>query len=200
MVLQCVVVSGAVVYNVDSRYTVDLPEGFRQVGENEFVADDESEFSVSFEDNTEEQLCIADMSDKDINTYIEDMKATGNAAFEEYAVNGSVEILSAEKIKHSNGQYALDIRLQSQYTSDGETIVRYHKILGFSCVENKITFVYTVADEDDLNNLDGAFDSIVINEKKVESKLDKITTVAFYAGIFVVMVLVVILFVKRRIK
>jgi hypothetical protein len=63
---QCVVVSGAALYEGDSRYTIDLPEGFSQMGDNNFTADDESGFSVTFEDNVEEQFSVADMSEKDI--------------------------------------------------------------------------------------------------------------------------------------
>lgn len=200
MVLQTVIFVSAGFYDGDSRYTISLPENFRQVGENRFRADDNSEFSVTFEDNKEQQFCVADMSDKDIDEYIKTMETESKALLKEVGVDGSIKIISAEKIKHSNGQYALVVSLETTYTVEGKTTVKYQKIYGFSCVENKMSFTYTVDDKKDLNGFDEAFDTIVVNEKKVESILDKLTTVAIYAGIFVVLLLVVIVFVKRRSK
>ena len=46
MALQCVIFVNAVVYDKDSRYTIDLPEKFQSVGENKFLADDKSNFYV----------------------------------------------------------------------------------------------------------------------------------------------------------
>ncbi len=200
IIIQCTVVSGAVVYDADSRYTIDLPENFRQTGANKFMADDESEFSVTFEDNKEEQFSVADMFEKDIVEYVKTMEENAAAVLAEYGVDGSINILSAEKIKHSNGQYALVLTIKSTYTIDGKVTVNYQKLYGFSCVDNKITFTYTVHNKDDLNGVDDAFDSIVIKEKEVESNMDKIKTVVFYVGIFIVLTVAVVLFVKRRTK
>lgn len=200
IVIQCVVFANAALYNNDSRYTVELPEEFQQVGENKFVADDASEFSVTFEDNKEEQFCVADMSDKDVEEYINTMESESKALLKEYGVDGSLNIISAEKIKHPNGKYALALIVESKYTVEGKTTVKYQKIQGFSCVENKITFTYTVDDKEKLNEGDAVFDSVVVNEKQVESKLDKIKTAGLYAGIIVIMSAVVIIFVKRRSK
>ena len=61
-----------------------------------------------------------------------------------------------------------------------------------------MSFTYTVDDKEKLNDFDESFDSIVVNEKKVESKLDKLTTVATYVGIIIVVLVLVIWFVKRR--
>ncbi len=200
MAFQCVVVSGAVLYDGDSRYTIDLPEDFRQTGDNKFISTDESELSVTFEDNKEEQFSVADMSDKDIEEYVKEMEKNAKDVLKEYAVDGSVKILSAEKIKHTNGQYALVMTLESSYTVEEKTTVNYQKVYGFSCVENKITFTYSVDNKDDLNNFDGAFDSVVIKEKEVESKADKIKTAIFYVGVIIATAVVVIIFVKRRSK
>ncbi|MBR4287779.1 MAG: hypothetical protein IKT55_08770 [Clostridia bacterium] len=200
IVLQCAVITGAVVYEGDSRYTIDLPEDFRQTGDNNFTADDESGFSVAFEDNVEEQFSVADMSKKDIEEYVKEMEENAKAILKEYDVDGSVKMLSAEKIKHVNGQYAIVLTVESSYTVDGKTTVNYHKVYEFSCVENKITFTYTVDKKDKLSNFDDAFDSIVIKEKEVESKLDKIKTAAFYVGLIIATAVVVIIFVKRRSK
>ena len=197
---QCVVVSGAALYEGDSRYTIDLPEGFSQMGDNNFTADDESGFSVTFEDNVEEQFSVADMSEKDIEEYVKEMEENAKAVLKEYEVDGSVKILSAEKIKHVNGQYAIVMTVETSYTVDGKTTVNYQKVYGFSCVENKITFTYTVDKKNKLSNFDDAFDSIVIKEKEVESKLDKIKTAAFYVGLIIATAVVVIIFVKRRSK
>ncbi len=146
MLLNCAVFTNAALYNNDSRYTIDLPEDFSQIGENKFRADDNSEFSVTFEDNKEEQFCVADMSDKDIDEYIATMETESKALLKEVGVEGSIKIISAEKIKHTNGRYALVILLETKYAVDGETTVSYQKIYGFSCVENKIIFTYTVDD------------------------------------------------------
>ncbi len=200
LVLQCVIISGAAIYDGDTRYTIDLPEKFRQAGDNKFSADDKSEFSVTFEDNKEEQFSVADMSDKDIEEYIKTMEAESKSVLEEFGVDGSINLISAEKIKHPNGQYALVITLETKYTVAGKTTVNYQKLYGFSCVDNKITFTYTVDSKEELNGIDEAFDSIIVNQQEVESKLDKIMTVAFYTAIVLVMILVVILFVKRRSK
>lgn len=200
IIFQTVVFVSAGLYDADSRYTIDLPEKFRQTGDNKFRADDNSEFSVTFKDNKEEQFSIANMNDKDIEEYIKTMEAESKVLFEEVGIDGSIKFISAEKIKHPNGQYALVITLETKYTAKGKTTVNYQKLYGFSCVDNTITFTYTVDSKEELNGIDEAFDSIVVNEQEVESKLDKITTVAFYAGIVVVMILVVILFVKRRSK
>ncbi len=196
--LQCTVFVGAGLYDEDSRYTIDLPEKFRQAGENKFQADDNSEFSVTFGDNKDEQFSVANMSDKDIEKYIKTLEAESKAVLEEFGVDGSIKIVSAEKIKHPNGQYALVMTLETKYTVEGKATVKYQKLYGFSCVDNMITFTYTVDSKEDLNGIDEAFDSIVVNEKEVESKIDKITTVAIYAGIVLVILAVVILFVKRR--
>ena len=198
IVFQCIVVSCAGLYDGDSRYTIDLPEKFSQIGENRFRADDNSEFSVTFEDNKEKQFCVADMSDKDIDEYIATMETESKALLKEVGVDGSIKIISAEKIKHTNGRYALVILLETKYTVEGKTTVKYQKIYGFSCVENKMSFTYTVDDKEKLNDFDESFDSIVVNEKKVESKLDKLTTVATYVGIIIVVLVLVIWFVKRR--
>lgn len=200
MVFQTVIFVSAGVYNGDSRYTIDLPENFSQIGENKFRADDKSEFSVTFEDNKEEQFCVADMSDKDIDEYIVAMETESKALLKDVGVDGSIKIISAEKIKHTNGRYALVISLETKYTVEGETTVKYQKIYGFSCVENKMSFTYTVDDKEKLNDFEDSFDSIVINEKKVESKLDKLTTVATYVGIIIVVLVLIIWFVKRRSK
>lgn len=200
IIWQCAFVANAVIYDSDSRYTVDLPDEYRQVSANKFATDDNSEFSVNFEDNKEEQFCVADMSDKDIEEYIETMEAESKAVLEEYDVDGSLDIISAEKIKHPNGRYALVIIVETKYTVDGTTTVNYQKLYGFSGVENKITFTYTVDDKERLNEADEVFNSIVVNEKAVESKLDKLKTVGFYAGVVLVLLVVVVLFVKRRSK
>lgn len=200
VVFQGIVMSGAALYDSDERYTIDLPEKFRQAGDNKFRADDSSEFSVTFSDNKEEQLSIRDMGDKAVKEYVDTMETEGNKLLKETGVDGSLKILSAEKIKHSNGQYALVMTVETRYAVEGKTTVKYQKLYGFSCVDNKITFTYTAANKDDLNSVDNAFNSIVINEQEAESNVDKITTAAFYIGIVAVTILVVIVFVKRRSK
>ena len=165
LVLQVTVFVSAGLYDADSRYTIDLPENFNQVGENQFRADDNSAFSVTFEDNTEEQFCVADMSDKDIEEYIKTMESETKAVLEDVGVDGSIKIISVEKIKHVNGHYALVITLETKYTVEGEATVSYRKIYGFSGVENKISFTYTVDDIEEINDFDKTFDTIVVIEK-----------------------------------
>ncbi len=200
LAFQCVVVSGAVLYDGDSRYTIDLPEGFSRTDDNKFTADDNSSLAVTFEDNKADKLSVADMSRKDVGEYVELMEEKANSVLKEYGVDGSIKILSAEKIKHSNGQYALVLTIESAYTVDGKASVNYQKLYSFSCVDNKITFTYTVDNKDDLNGFDDAFDSIVLNEKEAESNTDKIKTAVFYAGVIIATAAVVFVFVKRRSK
>lgn len=200
IILQCIVISGAVVYDGDSRYTIDIPENFQHVGENKFLSDDNSNLYVSFADNTQEQFCVADMSDKDIKEYSDKIVTESKALLLSFGIDADISVVSAEKVKDDNGTYFFIMVLETSYVKDGKTQTDYQKIYEFSGVENKISFTYTTDKKEQMNDMNGAFDSLVIKEKQVESKLDKIKTAGFYAGVVVVILLVVIVFVKRRSK
>lgn len=200
IILQCIVISGAVVYDGDSRYTIDIPENFQRVGENKFLSDDNSNLYVSFADNTQEQFCVADMSDKDIKEYSDKIVTESKALLLSFGIDADISVVSAEKVKDDNGTYFFTMVLETSYVKDGKTQTDYQKIYEFSGVENKISFTYTTDKKEQMNDMNGAFDSLVIKEKQVESKLDKIKTAGFYAGVVVVILLVVIVFVKRRSK
>ena len=200
IILQCIVISGAVVYDGDSRYTIDIPENFQRVGENKFLSDDNSNLYVSFADNTQEQFCVADMSDKDIKEYSDKIVTESKALLLSFGIDADISVVSAEKVKDDNGTYFFIMVLETSYVKDGKTQTDYQKIYEFSGVENKISFTYTTDKKEQMNDMNGAFDSLVIKEKQVESKLDKIKTAGFYAGVVVVILLVVIVFVKRRSK
>lgn len=200
IVLQSVILADAAVYNKDSRYTIDLPDKFQSAGDNKFSADDKSNFYISFDDNSEEKFCVADMSDKDIREYTAKLVAEGEAAFANLGMDAEMKIVSAEKIKHPNGMYAFFMILETACTDAGKTKTNYQKIYAFSGVENIITFTYTADKKEQLNDADTAFDSIVINEGQAESRFDKIKTAVFYVVIILVILLAVILFVKKRSK
>ena len=200
IILQCIVISGAVVYDGDSRYTIDIPENFQRVGENKFLSDDNSNLYVSFADNTQEQFCVADMSDKDIKEYSDKIVTESKALLLSFGIDADISVVSAEKVKDDNGTYFFIMVLETSYVKDGKTQTDYQKIYEFSGVENKISFTYTTDKKEQMNDMNGAFDSLVIKEEQVESKLDKIKTAGFYADVVVVILLVVIVFVKRRSK
>ncbi len=194
IILQCNVLAGAIVHNDDPRYTVDLPEEFQEVQDNKFISSDKSNFLVSFSDNTQEKLCVEDMSDKDVKKFAEDMAVALNSV----GADMNIKVVSAEKIKHNNGKKALVIVFEKTSTSDVEKNTHYQKTYMFSGEENIVTFAYTTRDKAQLNAIDSAFDSIVVNEPEIESKMDKLTSVAIGAVVVIVGIIGVVLFVKRR--
>ena len=197
IVLQCVVFANAVTYDVDSRYTFDLPENYRMVEENKFMAtDDNSNFFVSVDANTNSEFCVGDMNDAEVKALANDMAEVLSSV----GVGMNIKAISSERITHQNGNEAIVIVLEQTSSDAADTTANYEKIYMFSSEENVITFTYTTDKKDDLDKLDGTFDSIVINEKEAESTVDKIKTVAFYVGVFAVLLAVVIIFVKRHSK
>ncbi len=197
IILQCIVFANAVTYDVDSRYTFDLPENYRMVQENKFMAtDNNSNFFVSAEANTDSEFCVSDMNDDEVKAFANDMAEVLNSV----GVGMEIKALSAEKIKHGNGKNALVIVLEQTSSKDAVNPANYEKIYMFSCEENIITFTYTTDKKDDLDKLDATFDSIVINEREAEGTIDKIKNAAFYTGAIIVVLVVVIIFVKRRTK
>ena len=197
IILQCVVFANAVTYDVDSRYTFDLPENYRMVEENKFMAtDDNSNFFVSVDANTNSEFCVGDMNDAEVKALANDMAEVLSSV----GVGMNIKAISSERITHQNGNEAIVIVLEQTSSDAADTTANYEKIYMFSSEENVITFTYTTDKKDDLDKLDGTFDSIVINEKEAESTVDKIKTVAFYVGVFAVLLAVVIIFVKRHSK
>ena len=197
IILQCVVFANAVTYDVDSRYTFDLPENYRMVEENKFMAtDDNSNFFVSVDANTNSEFCVGDMNDAEVKALANDMAEVLSSV----GVGMNIKAISSERITHQNGNEAIVIVLEQTSSDAADTTANYEKIYMFSSEENVITFTYTTDNKDNLDKLDGTFDSIVINEKEAESTVDKIKTVAFYVGVFAVLLAVVIIFVKRHSK
>lgn len=194
MILQCSIMAGAVVHSDDPRYTVDLPEGFSEVEDNKFIWSDKSNFSVSFEDNTEEKFCVEDMNEKEVKSFVEEM--TG--ALSGVVADVEIKVVSAEKIKHNNGKNALVIVLEQTYTNNKDKSATYQKLYMFSGEENIVTFAYTAKNKAQLDSFESAFASIVINESEIESNTDKLTSVALGVALVVVGIVGVAVFVKRR--
>lgn len=193
--LQCTVFASAVTYEVNSRYTFDLSDDYYMAEENKFISKaDASNFLVSFEPAADSELCVGDMSDKEIKGFADEMAQALNSV----GAGMNIRVLSADKVKHPNGKNALSIILEQSPVGDGTA--KYQKVYIFTCVENTITFSYTTTEKDALSKLDATFDSIEIDEKEAGGAADKIKTAVFYAGIFIVLTVVVVLFVKRRTK
>ncbi len=198
--LQITIFAGADVYNKDSRYEIDIPDNFTEVGENSFVTEDNSDFYVTFTDNKEEKVCVADMSDKDVREYVDATLSEGKKLLESQKVDASIKLISAEKIKHNKGIYALVIVLETSFVQDGAEVVSYKKLRVFSGEEHLITFNYSTDEKEKLDNADDVFASIVIHEEQIESKLDKLKSAGIVAVISILMIIGIVWFVKRRSK
>lgn len=200
ILFQITIFAGADVYNKDSRYEIDIPDNFTEVGENSFVTEDNSDFYVTFTDNKEEKVCVADMSDKDVKEYVDAILSEGKKVLESQKVDASIKLISAEKIKHNKGIYALVIVLETSFMQDGAEVVSYKKLRVFSGEEHLITFNYSTDEKEKLDNADDVFASIVIHEEQIESKLDKLKSAGIVAVISILMIIGIVWFVKRRSK
>lgn len=189
---------GVTAYTFDDNplYTIEVPEGFYQVGEDKFSSSKGETFSVYLTDNTEEKLCFADLNDTEISEYAEEIATNGATALKELGLNGSVEVVSVEKMKHSNGKTALVMVFKASVNNDGEVSIRYQKMYEFTCVDNKYSFTYNPENENQINSFDDAFNSIVINEEQIQSVGDKITTAALYGGVIILIALGIVRFIK----
>ncbi len=197
-ILQTMPFANAYTYDTNPLYTIEMPEEFSCVKEDCFVSTGEEDktFSVAMTPNVEEKFCIADMNDKEVQEYAQTVATQGTKAYKSLGVVGSMDVVSAEKIKHPNGKTALVIVFKTVVKSDGKTKEKYQKICEFSGVDNKFTFTYT-SKKNQIKDMDESFLSIVVNETQIESKADKLTSAVLFGGVILVVLLGILRFIKR---
>lgn len=170
-------------------YSVQLPDDYDWVQEESYISDNGSTFSVTCSDNTEEKLCIADMSEKDIAEYTGEIERLSSEAMAAFGREGKIEIVSSEKVEHPNGKTALVTVCRTGAKSGDGTTVRLQKIYEFTGVNNKFTFTYTAVEEELIDDLDDAFASIVVNEAEIDSRWDKVGSAALFGGMIILICL-----------
>lgn len=197
-VLQTMPFVSAYTYDSNPLYTIEMPEDFRCVQDDCFVGlgDDDKTFSVAMTPNAEENFCIADMNDEEVQKYAQTVATQGAQAFESLGMNATMTVVSAEKIKHPNGKIALVAVFKTVVKTAGKTKEKYQKICEFSGEENKFTFTYT-SKEDQIKDMDESFLSIVVNETQIESRSDKLSSAAIFVGVILVLLLGILRFIKR---
>ena len=187
----------AYLFEESSLYTIDLPDDFEYVGEDEFISDNGDTFAVSYEENTDE-LCVEDLGDDDMKEYAEKLATKGVEAFKSLDMEGNIEIISYKKTENINGKTALEIVLKTSVKNEGgEGISHLQKLYLFTCEENIYNFTLTAQEEKDINSLDGALSTIVIKEKQIESKKDNLVTLGMGAVVVVLIFVGVIKFIIR---
>ena len=184
----------AVDYEMD-LYTVQLPDDYDWVKEDSFISDNGSNFSVSYSDNTKEKACIADMSKKDIEEYASEIETMSAAAMSVVGKDGKIEVISSEKVEHPNGKTALVTVFKTSAKSDDGDTVKYQKRYEFTCVEKSYKFTYTAAKKEYIDDLDDAFDTIVINEAEIESRQDKMGSIGLFCVLAILILLGIIRFI-----
>ena len=163
MIASMVVSVNAVVVEKE-QYSVDLPGNFAEVEESRFIGDNSKTFVVNIDENTADTICVADMSERDIEKYTEDLTGAAKTAFGSIGREGSAEVLNAEVKNHPNGRRVLAVTFKTSAEGEGDTTVLYQRIYEFSCVNNHYVFVYTAHNEKELDEFNPSFDSITINE------------------------------------
>lgn len=168
MLMQFAVVSSAsyVYENQGKNFTIELPDDFDEVEEMKFIGDDDSNIGVTIEEYTDDtkDYCIDSMTDEQVEERAQLIEEISQLAFASVQREGSMEVKSAEKIKHKNGFTAFVMTLRSTAkTEEGETVV-YQKIYEFTAEDHIYRFTYTSREGGDPDDMDKSFDSIVINE------------------------------------
>lgn len=169
------------------QYTIELPDTFTEIEESKFIGEDSCTFSVTIEENTEDTICIADMSQRDVEKYVNDLAEVSGKAFGALGREGAMEVLSADVREHNNGKEVLAVTYKTTAKDDEKTTVLYQRTYEFSCVKNKYLFVYTAHTEKELDDFQSAFDSIIINEaenKGFKGDIGAYITVAVIFGLF----------------
>lgn len=200
ILLQFITVSGAYLYEDSSnRYTVQLPEDFKEVSSGKFIGNGNSTFNINITEN-KDKYCIANDSNKKLlEAAKEDAKAI-ESAFSSMGKIGGTEVISAKKIKHENGKTALLVTYNTYMEKDGKKVSHLQKTYTFSCEENMYSFVYTPQDDKDIDKLDSSFDSITISEPEIKSNATKIKEACIAAAFFLVIILGIIRFLRTPAK
>ncbi len=192
-VLLCVILTGAFCvtsfakeYSYNDMYTIDMPESFFQVDSQKFAGEDNSDFSITVEENQDGKYSIENISEKKLREEAQLLAKEASKAFASIGKDGKMEYVFAEKVKHPNGMTAAVMVFKTSVTEGSEEISHYQKMYEFSGVKNKYRFVYTPYSSDDVDALDDAFNSIKINESEAKSNFDKLKD---YTGLVVIVVL-----------
>ena len=197
-VLQIMPFASAYTYDTNPLYVIEMPEEFKCVKEDCFVStgEDDKTFSVTMTPNNEEKFCIADMNDKQVQEYAQNIATQGGEAYKSLGMDGSMEVVSAEKIKHPSGKTALVIVFKTVVKTEGKDKVKYQKICEFSGVDNKFTFTYT-SKKSQIKDMDESFLSIAVNEPQIESRMDKLISAALFGGLILVVLFGIFKFIRR---
>ena len=194
------VVSANAVVVEKEQYSIDLPGSFAEIEESRFIGDDSKTFVVNIDENTKDTICVADMSERDVEKYTADLTEAAKTAFGAMGREGFAEVLNAEVKKHPNGRSVLAVTFKTSAESDGEVTVLYQRIYEFSCVNNKYVFVYTAHNEQELDDLQNSFDSIIINEAEDKGFVADIGAYIIVAVIFGLFVLGIVRFIRTPAK
>ncbi len=197
--LCCYVNAEAVSYVYDGYYSVDVPENFGAVSENNFISEDGASFVASYEENAEKKS-YADMSKKDVLQYGEALVSKSTEAFAAFGKEGKMELVSAEKVKHSNGYTAIVIVMKTSMTDGDKTVSNLQKMYEFSCTENMYRFIYTPDKDEDIDKLDETFASIEIYEAEIKGVVDKIIDAALLFAIFLLIFAGIFKFIRGKKK
>ena len=78
------------------QYTIDLPDHFDEIEESKFIGDNNQTLAVNIDENTSETICVADMSQRDVEKYMSELTETTKAAFASLGREGTAEVLDAD--------------------------------------------------------------------------------------------------------
>ncbi len=202
MLCTFVISAGAEEFNAPDRFSINLPEGFEQTGENEssvtFGDGSGDVFTVSHGDNTVENevFCVENMSEKDIEKYTETLSQESEKVMKGFADKFELKFLSAEKQKHKSGKKALVCQIKTTITKNNKTLVYYQTMYEFGGTDYKYTFTYTTPDEGKKDNYKEVFDSINVFEAETESNFDKMKGYAVAGAVVLLVFMGIIRFIR----
>lgn len=189
-------------FNGADLFTVDLPEGFEQTGTNStgftFTNEDGDTFAVAYSDNTQkgEVFSPADMSKKEIEEYTKALSEESKIVMKDFADDFELKFLSGEKEKHKNGKTALVCRVESTIKKDTRTGVYYQTICEFGGINNKYTFTFTTDDESRKDSFNEVFETINVFEGETKSNFDKLSEIALFGGLGLLIFIGIIRFIR----
>ncbi len=198
LALSMVMVSAAKIEK--EQYTIELPDDFVETEESKFVGTNKENLLVKIEGNTEDTICVANMSQKDVEDYVNNMAELSKSAFQLVDRQGSMEVLGAGVEKHSNGREVLVATYKTTAVSENKTTVLYQRVYDFSCVNNKYSFVFTAHTEKELDEFQSAFDSITITEAEDKGFKGDIGAYITVAVIFGLLILGIVRFIRKPVK
>ncbi len=178
------------------QYTIELPDKFTETEESKFIGTNKENLLVNIEENTKDTICVADMSQKDVEKYVNTMTELSGSAFKLVDRQGSMEVLNAGVQKHRNGREVLVATYKTTSKNGDKTTVLYQRVYDFSCVNNKYSFIFTAQTEKELDEFQAAFDSITIVEAEDKGFVGDIGAYITVAVIFGLFVLGIIRFIR----